>query len=429
MRKISKIIAVMGLSLLLTTFVSSSTLHAYDSVVTGQNNVEYDVKAIQDAVDKGGTVLLKGTFNFGEKGQVKIKNDIEVSGESDNKGSPMTKIVGGFWPFHSPLPSTDLPLPGPGPKVKIKNIHFDGAVWTPMHFPYTSGAEISGNKITNVQPHELPIKWKGGETLWVHAGALLGTRFAHSEKILPGAVTGLLTFENNEVDLKCNNPKITMGQGAFYLWTWGATIEIKGNTFNNVSRNSIETLDNYSDESGSGRITITDNKIITPSDGCPFPGPTSYANGIVIGWFLDMSGGTDPSRNTKTVIMNNYIETSGELASGIISLGDGTVVLENKIVMGGGSESKGITLLGSNGFVARNKIEGSGAWAMRTLPLKQLKGSENTFAWNDIKEFKASSTDFMCLGNNNTFIGKRCNVVDKGKSSMILWAGHGVVTK
>jgi hypothetical protein len=371
-------------------------------------------------VDKGGTVLLKGTFNFGQKGQVKIKNDIEISGENDDKGSPMTKIMGGFFPFHSPLPTTELPLPNPGPKLKIKNIHFDGAVWTPMHFPYTSGAEISGNKITNVQPFELPIKWKGGETLWVQAGALLGTRFAHKEKILPGATTGLLTFENNEVDLKCNNPEITMGQGAFYLWTWGATIEIKGNTFKNVSRNTIETLDNYRDESGSGRITITDNKIITPSDGCPFPGPTSYPNGIVVGWFLDKSGGADPIRNSKTVIMNNYIETSGELASGIISLGDGTVVLENKIVMGGGSKSKGISLLGSNGFVARNKIEGSGAWAMRAVAWKELKGSDNTFAWNDINEFKASAADFLSLGNNNTVVGAKWKVDDKGKGNMML---------
>lgn len=58
-----------------------------------------------------------------------------------------------------------------------------------MHFPYTSGAEISGNTITNVKPYAIPRKWKGGDSLLVSAGALLGTRFAHSEKILPGAAT------------------------------------------------------------------------------------------------------------------------------------------------------------------------------------------------------------------------------------------------
>ena len=172
-------LVVLSLSVLLPFLIVAGTLYAYDSVVTGKNNAEIDVKAVQEAVDKGGTVLLKGTFKFGQKGRVNIKNDIEVMGESDSEGRPLTKIMGGFWTFHSPLPSTELPLPGPGPKMKIKNIHFDGAIWTPMHFPYTSGAEISGNKITNVQPFPVPLKWKGGDKLFVQAGALLGTRFAH----------------------------------------------------------------------------------------------------------------------------------------------------------------------------------------------------------------------------------------------------------
>jgi hypothetical protein len=152
--------AVLSISVLLTCLIAAGTLYAYDSVVLGTDNAEYDVKAVQEAVDKGGTVLLKGMFNFGQKGRVNIKNDIEIIGETDITGRPITKITGGFWTFHSPLPSTELPLPGP--KIKIKNIHLDGATWTPMHFPYTSGAEISGNKITNVQPYAAPMKWAGG---------------------------------------------------------------------------------------------------------------------------------------------------------------------------------------------------------------------------------------------------------------------------
>ena len=135
---------ILGISVFLTFSVAVNTLYAYDSVVTGKNSAEYDVKAVQEAVDTGGAVLLKGTFNFGQKGRVNIKNDIEVMGESDSNGRPLTKIMGGFWTFHSPLPSTELPLPGPGPKMKIKNIHFDGATWTPMHFPYTSGQKSPG---------------------------------------------------------------------------------------------------------------------------------------------------------------------------------------------------------------------------------------------------------------------------------------------
>ena len=391
---------------------------SFDSVITGKGDPKVDVMAVQEAVDKGGTVLLKGRFNFGQKGRVNIKNDIEIMGESDSKGRPLTKIMGGFWTFHSPLPSTELPLPGPGPKIKIGSIHFDGAIWTPMHFPYTSGAKISGNKITNVQPFAIPFKWKGGDKLFVCAGALLGNRFAHREKILPGAVTGHLIFENNKVDLKCKNPKITMGQGAFFIWTWGATIEIKGNTIRNVSRNSIESLDNYLDEEGRGSVVISENNIVTPAVGIPFPSPKT-PNGIIVGWFLDMSGGSDPSRNSKITVIRNYVQTNGETSAGIASLGDGIAILGNRIEVKGGSKSVGIGQLGCNGFIARNKIDGSGAWALQALQWKDLKGSCNTFAWNDVREFKASAGDFLTVGNKNVLVGAKCKVVDKGKANKV----------
>jgi len=408
--------AIIFTTLLLSLLIAVNTLYANNSVVVGKNNAVYDVKAVQEAVNKGGTVLLKGIFNFGPKGQVNIKNDIEVMGEHDTEGKPLTKIKGGFWTFHSPLPSTELPIPGPGPKMKIKNIHFDGATWTPIHFPYTSGAEISGNKITNVQPHGVPYKWSGGDKLFLNAGAILGTRFAHREKILPGAVTGHLIFENNNVDLKCKNPEITMGQGAFFIWTWGATIEIKKNRIRNVSRNSIESLDNYLDEEGRGSVVISNNNIVTPAIGIPFPSPTT-PNGIVVGWFLDRTGGSDPSRNSKITLIRNFVQTNGESSGGIISLADGTAILGNRVEINGGSKPTGIMQLGSNAFIARNKIDGDGAWGLQAISWKDLKANGNTFAWNDVREFKASTGDFLCTGDKNMFVGAKCKTVDKGNEN------------
>jgi len=381
------VISALALS---TVPVLASSPGAYDSVLVGKGDPAYDVKAVQEAVDKGGSVLLRGTFNFGQKGRVNIKNDIEIMGESDSKGRPLTKIMGGFWTFHSPLPTTELPLPGPGPKMKIKNIHFDGATWTPMHFP-----------------------------LLIQDGVVLGSYFAHKEKFLPGAVTGHLIFENNKVDLKCKNPKITLGHGVFFPWTWGATIEIKGNRIRNASRNSIETLDNYLDKEGRGSVVIAENNIVTPAVGIPFPG-SSTPNGIIVGWFFDMSGGSDPSRNSKITIIRNFVQTNGETSAGIQSLSDGTAILGNRVEVKGGSKSKGIMQLGSNAFIARNKIDGTGAFALQAIAFKAFKGSGNTFAWNDVREFKASSTDFLCVGNNNTLVGTSCKVVDKGKGNMML---------
>ena len=122
-----------------------------------------------------------------------------------------------------------------------------------------------------------------------------------------------------------------------------------------MSRNSIECLDNYIDEKGRGRVIITKNKIITPTEGSPIPSPSNYPNGVVVGWYHSMSGSADPSRNSKILIMDNDIEVSGERACAIMSLADETLIIENRIHMKGGAESKAILQLGSNGFIAKTK--------------------------------------------------------------------------
>jgi hypothetical protein len=76
--------------------------------------------------------------------------------------------------------------------------------------------------------------------------------------------------------------------------------------------------------------------------------------------------------------------------------------------------------VGSNSFFSRNKIDGSGAFAMRALPYKDIKSNGNIFSWNDVKEFKAAAADVLYIGNKNTLIGASCKVVDKGKDNMIL---------
>ena len=228
-----------------------------------------------------------------------------------------------------------------------------------------------------------------------------------------------MIVNDNDIDLKCKNPKMTMGQGVFFLWTWGATIEIKRNRVRNVSRNSIESLDNYLDEEGRGSVLIAENNVVTPKLGIPFPAPAT-PNGIVVGWFLDMTGGSDPSRNSKITVIRNFVQTNGETSAGVISLGDGISILGNRVEVKRGSKSSGVLHIGSNGFIARNKIDGSGAFAMRAVPWKNIKTNGNTFAWNDVREFKSAAADFLCVGNKNTLIGAKCNVVDKGKANKML---------
>jgi hypothetical protein len=325
------------------------------------------------------------------------------------------------------LASPQLPPEAPGPKITIQGIHFDGAVWTPIHLAYSSGAEISGNKITNVVPYgmssdENPYKWKGlegWETMWIQQGAVFATTYNAGDKHVPGAVTGLFIFENNEVDLESDKPQVTLGQGVYFKWTTGATIQIRGNVFKDVPRNSIESLNNCLDQEGRGTVIIEKNKVITPPVGFPLPSP-STPNGIIAGWFPDVSAGADPARNSKIVVVHNYVEVRGDTSVGIMLLSDQAVAACNDIVMGGGSKATAIVQMGSDGLIANNKITGSGLCALHALPYGALVGSRNKFVLNDISQFKASIADVILKGNNNVLLGKSCTVDDQAKGSQIL---------
>jgi hypothetical protein len=178
-------------------------------------------------------------------------------------------------------------------------------------------------------------------------------------------------------------------------------------------------LDNYLDEEGRGSVLVAENNIVTPKLGIPFPSP-STPNGMVVGWFLDRTGGSDPSRNSKITMIRNFVQTNGETSGGIISLGDGIAILGNRVEVKGGAKASGVIQIGSNGFFARNKINGSGAFAIRAVPWKGIKTNGNTFAWNDTKEFKAAAADIQLVGNKNTIDGAKCKFDDKGKANKML---------
>ena len=54
------------------------------------------------------------------------------------------------------------------------------------------------------------------------------------------------------------------------------------------------------------------------------------------------------------------------------------------------------------------------------MPYGDLKGSGNTFAWNNLRDFNASSADAIFLGNKNTIVGEKCKLDDQGKGNLML---------
>ena len=389
--------------------------------VIGQNNPAVDVQAVQAAVSQGGEILLKGIFDFGDKGRVNITKDAKIVGETSGKDSLGTKIRGGFWTFHSPLPSK-LPPENPGPKISIQNIHFDGALWSPIHLAYSSGARITANKITHIRPIPSPFPIFGKEGLNIQQGIICSPRYAlpiAPPKYQPGAFTGSLIITDNEIEMFNEEPTKTMAQGVIIIWTTGINAQILRNTVFNCTRNAIEAIDNFQGEDGGGIVVIKDNKIVTPQLGVPVPAPFT-PNGVVAGWFLDMTGNEDPKRNIKYIIISNSIRLRGETSFGIAGFADGAVIEANAVVAE--TPKAGLLFLASgNGYIAHNALGGIGSHGLIVMPWGPLKARNNVFVGNDFKSFKASVSDviFRKGANNNLVLGSSGTVDDQGCGNQI----------
>ena len=391
----------------------------YDSVVTGKGDPDSDIMAVQKAVDQGGSVLLKGTFDFGKDGKVKISKDVNINGEIDAQGAPVTKIQGGFWTFQSTLPE-QLPPLAPGPKIGIKGIHFEGALWSPISLPYCGGAEILNNKITKVKP--VPMTVFGKEGMYQHEGIALVPLFAlpkEHQKYQPGAITGTIMIADNDIDLSNDIPEKTMAQGVLIIGATAANTQILRNRVVNCSKNSLESLDNYPGENGSGMTIFKENVIVTADKGIPLPTPAA-PNGIVAGWFLDMTGATDPARLTKIVATDNQIETRGDMSNGIVIFSDGAIITSNHILLKGGPGAIGVFHGTSDSVIANNKIEGTGTSAVMLRAFAKLKPRRNVVFGNDFTLFKASMADVFLGGSGNLVLKKNGKIVDEGQMNLIM---------
>ncbi len=409
------------ISLFTVMAIFSFTLAEAETIVVGQNNPAVDIQAVQKAVDQGGTINLKGTFDFGNEGRVNITKDVKIVGERFEGGKPITKIKGGYWTFHTPLPAK-LPPEVPGPKITIQGIYFDGALWAPIYLAYSSGVTISNNKMTNIRPRAMGGQLVFGKPeLNMQQGIICHPGYAQTwetRKYLPGAFTGNLIIEDNDIDLTNDVPAKTMSQGVIVIWTTGINAQIQRNTVINCSRFSIETIDNYLGKDGSGMIVMKDNKLVPATEGLPVPSPAT-PNGIMAGWFLDLSGAIDPQRNIKHIITNNAIRTRGKTSFGIVAFTDGAVVVSNAI-LSEGTEALALGVRSSDGYIAFNKIEGASSRpGIHVGTWKPLKGSKNVLIDNDLRQFKSSAADVLFDKDtcNNLYIGPKCKVSDLGSNN------------
>jgi len=387
------------------------------AVVVGQGNPSIDVPAVQAAVDQGGSVLLVGTFDFGDTGRVVLSKDVAISGEADSSGAPTTTVIGGDWTFFSPLPAT-LPPSEAGPKIRIQSIHFRQPLGAPIHLAYCGGANIRGNKVTEIRKRPFT-------TFFRRAGVLIGPRDAAvTTRIFPRLITGSIKVTDNEVDLAGPDPTMTSGIGVFINLTDGAEVYVARNTVTNCTRNCLDILDNALDsESHSrGSVVIENNTLVTGVTGIPMPTPGT-PNGIVSGFNFNPALMNNLDVVAPILVSDNHVEVHGQAfngPTGIVVLAGFSHVEGNTVVIDSGIGA-GMLIRGVNGAILRNRILGSGVNAVRfDAPSGTFTGAIDTVAvGNNISGFAASQADYLFRAGSrgNTVVGNSGTVLDLGTNN------------
>jgi len=387
-----------------------------EQTVVGQNDHNVDVPALQKAVDQGGTVLLRGVFDFGQKGNVTIARDVRIVGEVDGGGVLRTTIKGGGSTLRSLRPAA---AGTPGPKITIQQIHFDGATWMPIYIGWSSGAAIVGNHITRVRP--APHGIVGQPPYDFQHGIVVGGITSELGKFEPyqeNAIAGTLNIADNEIDLSSDSPKTTLGIGIWIIRTTGITANISRNTVRNASRNSIEAIDNFRASDGTGRIVIQDNDIETAIDGIPIPTPQT-PNGIVAGYFFDKAGAIDAKRAVQLLIVHNAIRARGQSSMGIALITDAAFVRGNQIRLQG-EKALGVFVGGSRNYIGHNRFEGSGMATVFLAPFVESTQSENELDRNELSGWAAVQVDVVfSKGANYNIVAGSGTISDLGSGNRI----------
>jgi len=420
-------------------FVLAPLFADAQSVVVGANDPAVDLPAVQSAVDGGGLVILRGGFDFGNDGRVIIKNDVDIGGEIDVHGTPVTIIRGGEWSFHTPFPA-QMPPPVAGPRVAVHDLQFVAARGTAIHLAYCGGAELRNNLI-----HQMRARQTGAtsERAAIVVGpAILGNlpgKTIPNSSFADRLVSGDIVVADNRIDVSVDpsatpaeTTTTTRSTGMFVSMYKGADVRIERNFVTGNTRTGLAILDGDFDADGRGSLVIGGNTISSDVRiGFTAAGPRAPL-GIVTGFNNQRAIGADAHRAMIPVLItDNVIELNGATSMGIVNIWNGAVLTGNRItvhtdiakVVDRLSTSGGILATASNQILMHNPIEGEGCNAIRyggTTDGTERFG--NVSKANNVSHFAAFEGGFeKCAtywlepgSHDNVVVGNSGSAIDEG---------------
>lgn len=400
------------LTIVVAAGVSSSAV-AQPFIVVGMGNPDFDVPAVQAAVDQGGSVVLTGYFSFDRPAtaptgaiynrMVTVSRSIVISGKPNDQGE-MPTIEAGNWPFF--IDAADA-------HVTIRGLHFlrpsAGAIWVYA----VSELTITNCRMESLQP-TAEFAMQGGIATPL-AGAIFVSADAHpaggSFPGQPGNFYGTLAIINNDFDVGAKSGAVTEAvviSGVGRSPDREVDIYVSGNTIRNVTEPAIAF------RLIGGRVHAERNVIATGSigagDALRAVGSGSYLiahNSIDCGW-------PDPAATGINVFGNSA--TAPPLMNAIVVDNDVTMSAPEGTAFAGNSAGIEIGGLAHGTMVLNNRIHGRARAALAVMDRGTVIPANSTFISNDLQGFQPSLVNmFVDSGVINTvFVGEATSLEDHG---------------
>lgn len=379
------------------------------TVVTGQNDAAIDVPAVQQAVDAGGTVVLRGTFSFEGVNHpgpdvapplmlghvILVANAVTIRGED-------AEIVGSGVPAEGEFQAAFL-VHAPAEDITIEGLRFVEPSNAAIRVVGAGDLRIADSEVDGVTPTVVTLPF----------GSLTAAAGLH---VLNGPF-GAVTVLDNQVRVGGSEEDVTSG------------INISGPS------NSVEVVGNQVDETTSHAISLRDVE-----------GPALIERNVVVTGPVGRGGGEGEFVDALRVlgtgeyrILHNELDCAfGNGAVVRVAATTNAVVRHNEIVSSipemeePGAESAGVQVRGSatGNEVSENLIHGRGRVAISVVhsdfgPDKPYgtdgNPADNTFVGNAVQQFDAAvATIEVGEGaRSTTIIGGSGTLIDDGVNTTV----------
>jgi hypothetical protein len=351
------------------------------TIVNGTGNPDIDIAAVQAAVDKGGRVMLRGSFSFnsppamrgalpGLMATILVSKGVTISGTWDEHGQ-MTTIDGGDIPFA---------VEAGGAAVKIERLHFNRPQLFAIFVDEVNGLTIESCLIEGVEPLMLPDNSSGlSSGIGIYVSTVLGLPTPAMPGIA-GNIAGKLSIHDNEISVSA---AADHGIGIMVVNAGIAErpvdVDISGNTVRNTTLKGINLTQI------TGRARIERNTITTSATN---PGRAGgFSAGIHCGglgtYLVTHNVITVADPGSAGIRLRGYPALGAAIEHATITDNDVTMSAAEGAELGVGSAGIEIMGLAKGSLVQRNRIRGRARVGLSVVPDKAGSPSGNTLDQND----------------------------------------------